>query len=312
MLVLCKRLSFRLSTWLLLACLVLGLTVPLAYAQSATTQTASSLSLNAPVIDQTRTLNTAEIEALDAKLRAIHQAERAQIAIVLVPSTGSESTFDVAMRLAEQWKLGTAQQDNGLLIFVAVQDRRVQILTGYGLESVLPDVITSRIIREEMTPAFRESDYAGGLNAAVERIDQILQLDPELAKSQAMQAQNQAHEQAADPFANLFGMGIFLFVIGHFLRSFLGRFIASTVVAGLAFLVGSSVFGLPVLLSAMMAVVLFVLLFIGSGTSGSRGSGRRGGGFIFTGGGGSGRYGGGGGYSGGGGGFGGGGASGSW
>ncbi len=311
MLVLCKCLSFRLSTWLLLACLVLGLVFPLAYAQSATTPTASRLSLNAPVIDQTRTLNTAEIAALDAKLRAIHQAGRAQIAIVLVPSTGSESTFDAAMRLAEQWKLGTAQQDNGLLIFVAVQDRRVQILTGYGLESVLPDVITSRIIREEMTPAFREGDYAGGLNAAVERLEQILQLDPELAKSQAMQAQDQAHEQLADPFANLFGMGIFLFVIGQFLRSFLGRFIAATVVAGLAFLVGSSVFGLSVLLSAMMAVVLFVLLFIGIGTGGGRGGGRRGGGFIFTGGGG-GRYGGGGGYSGGGGGFGGGGASGSW
>lgn len=311
MLVLRKRLSFSLSTWLLLACLVLGLNFPLAQAQTATPQIASTLSLNAPVIDQTRTLNTAEIAVLDAKLRAIHQAGRAQIAIVLVPSTGIENTFDAAMRLAEQWKLGTAQQDNGLLIFVAVQDRRVQILTGYGLEAVLPDVITSRIIREEITPSFREGDYAGGLNAAVERIDQILQLDPELAKSQAMQAQDQAHEQAADPFANLFGMGIFLFVIGQFLRSFLGRFIAATVVAGLAFWVGSNVFGLSVLISAMVAVVLFVLLFIGVGTGGSHGSGRRGG-FIFTGGGGSGRYRGGGGYSGGGGGFGGGGASGSW
>jgi len=310
-LVLRKCVSFSLSTWLLLACLVLSLNFPLAQAQTATPQIASTLSLNAPVIDQTRTLNTAEIAALDAKLRAIHQAGRAQIAIVLVPSTGSENTFDAAMRLAEQWKLGTAQQDNGLLIFVAVQDRRVQILTGYGLEAVLPDVITSRIIREEITPSFREGDYAGGLNAAVERIDQILQLDPELAKSQAMQAQDQAHEQAADPFANLLGMGIFLFVIGQFLRSFLGRFIAATVVAGLAFWVGSSVFGLSVLISAMVAVVLFVLLFIGVGTGGSPGSGRRGG-FIFTGGGGSGRYRGSGGYSGGGGGFGGGGASGSW
>lgn len=310
MLVLRKRLSFSLSTWLLLACLVLGLNFPLAQAQTATPQIASTLSLNAPVIDQTRTLNTAEIAVLDAKLRAIHQAGRAQIAIVLVPSTGSENTFDAAMRLAEQWKLGTAQQDNGLLIFVAVQDRRVQILTGYGLEAVLPDVITSRIIREEITPSFREGDYAGGLNAAVERIDQILQLDPEVAKSQAMQAQDQAHEQAADPFANLFGMGIFLFVIGQFLRSFLGRFIAATLVAGLALWVGSNLLGLSLLLSALVAIVLFMLLLSSASTVGRR-SGRRGGGFIFTGGGG-GHYGGGGGYSGGGGGFGGGGASGSW
>lgn len=285
--------------------------MPCAHAQTTNTTQASTLSLNAPVIDQTRTLTAADIAALDTKLRAIHQAGRAQMAIVLIPSTGSESIFDAAMRMAEQWKLGNAQQDNGLLILVAVQDRRVQILTGYGLEGILPDVITSRIIREAMTPAFREGDYAGGLTAAIERIDQILQLDPEVAKSQAMQAQDQLHEQPSDPFANLFGLGIFLFVIGQFLGSFLGRFIAATLVAGLALVVGSSLFGLSLWLSAVVAVVLFILLLSSTGTTSRRGR-KGGGGFIFTGGGGMGRSGGGGGYSGGGGGFGGGGASGSW
>lgn len=306
------RESFHLRVFsgLLLALLSLAFSANYAVAQTTTAQTPSTLSLNAPVIDQSNTLSATEIAALSTRLRAIHAAGRAQIAIVLVPSTGNESVFDAAMRMVEQWKLGTAQQDNGLLIFVAVQDRRVQILTGYGLESVLPDVITSRIIREEITPAFREGDYAAGLNAAVERIDQILQLDPEVAKSQALQAQDQSHQETSDPIASMLGMSFFLFIFGQFVRSILGRFLGAIVVGGLTFFVGHWFIGLSMLMAAVVAVVLFFLLLTSVGTG--RGGGRRGGGVIYTGGGGSGRSSGGGGYSGGGGGFGGGGASGSW
>lgn len=303
--------------WLFLSgCLLWNVGIAsLAWAETTNKLTAS-FSLNAPVIDQTHTLSASERAALDAKLRAIHQAGRAQIAIVLVPSTGQETSFDAALRLAEQWKLGSAQQDNGLLIFVAVQDRRVQILTGYGLEAVLPDVITSRIIREEITPAFKEGDYAGGLNAAVERIDQILQLDPEIAKSQAMQAQDQAHAAADDPFASLMGLGIFLLILGQFLGSLLGRFLSASLISGLAFVAGYWLVGLSLVMSLFLAGFLFFLLAIGTGTNNRSVNGRRGrGGIVYggssgwnSGGGGSS----GGGYSGGGGGFGGGGASGSW
>ena len=302
--------------WLLLSgCLLFSASLaPLVLAETTAKPAARSLSLNAPVIDQTNTLSAAELAALEAQLRAIHQAGRGQLAIVLVPSTGSESTFDAALRLAEQWQLGTAQADNGLLIFVAVQDRRVQILTGYGLESVLPDVMTSRIIREEITPAFKEGDYAGGLSAAVNRIDQILQMDPELAKSQALQAQDQAHQTAEDPFASLLGVGIFLLVLGQFLRSLLGRLLSASLIGGLGFFIGYGVVDLSLALSLLLGAFLFVLLLVGTETDGRRASGRRGRGGVVYGGGGGWRSGGssGGGYSGGGGGFGGGGASGSW
>lgn len=305
-------LAARLCAWLLLSCLCFW-EIGSVWAETSPPNTPSVISLNAPVIDKTNTLSVAEMAALDAKLRAIHAAGRAQIGIVLVPSTGNEATFDAALRMAEQWKLGTTKLDNGLLIFVAVQDRRIQILTGYGLEAVLPDVITSRIIREVITPAFREGDYAGGLSAAVERIDQILQLDPEIAKSQAMQAQDQTHQEPADPLTNMFMLGFFLFVFGQILRSILGRFIGASLVSGLAVFVGYGFFGLPLIFALIMAVILFFLIISSSGMSGgSRGRGGRGG-LIYGGGGWSGGYSsGGGGYSGGGGGFGGGGASGSW
>ncbi|MFZ1386670.1 MAG: TPM domain-containing protein [Thiolinea sp.] len=304
--------GLRLVGWLVLSCWLL-LNVNAAFAQT-TARPVASFSLNAPVIDQSKTLSAAEIASLDQQLRAIHEAGRAQIAIVLVPSTGDESTFDAAMRMAETWKLGTAQRDNGLLIFVAVHDRRVQILTGYGLESILPDVITSRIIREELTPSFREGEYALGLKAAVIRIDQILQMDPEAAKAQATQAQDQAHQAQENPLSSMFGIGIFLFVLGQFARSILGRFIGSVAVGGLALVLGFWL-GWPWLMTGIMALALVFLEFTmaGSGSGGRQGRG----GVIYPGSGGTGgwsggRSSGGGGYSGGGGGFGGGGASGSW
>lgn len=302
-----------LCSWFLACYFCLG-NVGSAWAETNTSTQSkpSSFTLNAPVIDQTNILNAADLSSLEAKIRAIYQAGRAQIAIVLVPSTGNEPIFDAALRLAEQWKLGTAEQDNGLLIFVAVQDRRVQILTGYGLESILPDVVTSRIIREVVTPAFREGDYAGGLNAAVDRIDQILQLDPEIAKSQARQAQDQAHQEPADPVGSMLSLGFFLFIFGQFVRSLLGRFLGASLIGGLGFFIGYSLLGLPVLMAIIVAVVLFFLLISSTGVSqGRSGRGSRGG-VIWGGGWSSGRSSGGGGYSGGGGGFGGGGASGSW
>lgn len=304
-----RALSFKLCAWWLLSCLCLFNIQP-AFAETIA-KSAGSISLNAPVIDQSNTLNAIEIAALDKQLRAIHEAGRAQIAIVLVPSTDEESTFDAAMRMAETWKLGTAQLDNGLLIFVAVQDRRMQILTGYGLEAILPDVITSRIIREELTPAFREGEYALGLKAAVIRIDQILQMDPEAAKAQATQAQEQAHQEQADPLSSMFGIGIFLFVLGQFARSMLGRFMGTLMIAGLTLALGAWL-AWPWIMTIVMALVLAFLVF-SMANSGGGGRGGRGG-VIYTGGGGwsSGRSSGGGGYSGGGGGFGGGGASGSW
>lgn len=308
-----RSLALRVCYCLLSCCLVVM--TPFAFAESTSAKSTIGFSFNEPVIDRSNTLSPSEINVLANRLRAIQQAGRAQIAIVLVPSTGNESTFDYALAIAEQWQLGTAKQDNGLLIFVAVQDRRVQILTGYGLEAVLPDVVTSRIIRETMTPAFREGQYAAGLTSAVNRIDEILQLDPEVAKQEAMQAQDQAHQQASDENNNesIFAIGFILFVFGQFLRSILGRFLGALLVSVAGGLIGLWM-GWSFVMAAVLAAIVFVaVLFFGA--SGGRGRGGRGG-VIYSGGSGSSgwRSGGssGGGYSGGGGGFGGGGASGSW
>ena len=118
--------------------------------------------LNQPVIDQAKILNEAEIQQLNQKILALYQQGKAQIGVIIVPTTGQEAIFDFALRTGEKWQLGSAKRDNGLLMAIAINDRKIQILTGYGLEGVLPDVVLSRIIRNQITPAFKQGQICTG------------------------------------------------------------------------------------------------------------------------------------------------------
>lgn len=135
--------------------------------------------LNQPVIDQAKILSPAEIQQLDQKILNLYQQGKAQIGVIIVPTTGQEAIFDFALRAGEKWQLGSAKRDNGLLIAIAINDRNIQILTGYGLEGVLPDVVLSRIIRNQITPAFKQGQYAQGISAGLDEITRIVNLDPE-------------------------------------------------------------------------------------------------------------------------------------
>ncbi len=261
-------------------------------------------SLNAPVIDQASALSAEDNKQLSDRLRAIHGAGRAQIGLILIKSTQGEAIFDYAGRAFTAWKLGDAERDNGLLIVVATQDRKIQILTGYGLEGIIPDIVASRIIREQITPQFKMGNYAVGLGAGIDRIDSILQQDPEVARAAAdqMQAQQKQQGSQGSPLSGgLILLLIVLVVIGQFTQFFFGRALNSSGLAatgvGIGLFTGAGLAG-----SLFVGGVVFTLLLVGVmpflSMLGSMQDGR-GGGF-------------GGGYGGGGGSFGGGGASGSW
>ncbi|ONG38728.1 hypothetical protein BKE30_11200 [Alkanindiges hydrocarboniclasticus] len=265
--------------------------------------------LNSPVIDQASLLTSAQYQQLSQQILAIHQAGRAQVGLIILPSTGQEAIFDYATRAFTQWKLGHEKTDNGLLIVVAVNDRRIQMLTGYGLEGVLPDVVIKRIIEEQITPQFRQGNYMGGLTAGLNQIDQILKLDPEIAKNSADQLEQQQAAQIEQQ--NAMQKGLFALVAlclaGMFAALFLGKALSASIAGAVgvgwgltsglgligSFMLGGIVFFL--LVSSIAQLILFSVLRGGGGFGGGRG-----GGF------------GGGGYRGGGGSFGGGGASGSW
>lgn len=266
--------------------------------------------LNQPVIDQAKVLSEAEIQQLNQKILSLYQQGKAQIGVIIVPTTGQEAIFDFALRTGEKWQLGSAKRDNGLLMAIAVNDRKIQILTGYGLEGVLPDVVLSRIIRDQITPAFKQGQYAQGIAAGLDEISRIVNLDPEIAQ-QAAQELKDRHEQALHEQQakdNTLTMALFILIAGVIGSFIVGKRLSAST-AAVAATVAGLVNGAGLVMSLLLGVGIFFLLitslaqlvfqaFLSGG-----GRGGRGGGF----GGGSG-----GGYSGGGGSFGGGGASGSW
>ena len=283
---------------------------------SAQSVDADKLILNSPVIDQANILNPQEKQRLEAQLRSIYQQGLAQAAVVIVPTTNGVPIFDYALKVAEKWQLGNKDIDDGLLMVVAVNDRDMYILTGYGLEGVLPDSAVNRIIREDITPLFKQNNYGAGILAGVGALQTRLTADPEvLARADAQatersQSQNDIGDSPSPVF--LFVMAM---IFGSFITSIFGRIFGSILTAG-GFFVGSLALGGGFFMTLIMAIFLWLFL-ISRGSGGGRG-GRGGGGMVFLPGmgGGSGGFGGGGfgggGFGGGGGGFGGGGAGGSW
>lgn len=266
--------------------------------------------LNQPVIDQAKILSEAEIQQLNQKILSLYQQGKAQVGVIIVPTTGQEAIFDFALRAGEKWQLGSAKRDNGLLIAIAVNDRNIQILTGYGLEGVLPDLVLSRIIRNQITPYFKQGQYAQGISAGLDEITRIVNLDPEIAQ-QAAQELKDRHEQALHAQQakdNTLMMALFILIAGVVGSFIIGKRLSAST-AAVAATVAGLVNGAGLVMSLLLGVGVFFLLITSLAqlifqmflSGGGRGGGG-GGGFGGSGGG----------YSGGGGSFGGGGASGSW
>lgn len=264
--------------------------------------------LNSPIIDQANILSPAEKQQLSQQILQLYQQGKAQVGIVIVRSTGPESIFDFAMRVGEQWKLGSSKTDNGVVIAVAVDDRRIHIATGYGLEGVLPDIVVGQIIRNQVTPAFKQGQFALGIQQALSEIEQILNLDPQIAEQAAEELQQRQQQAVSEQKAKdkIMSTGLVIFFIGTFASMAVGKKV-SAATSGVTGFAAGMIYGSGFITSLLVGFGLFFLivtplaqLILQAVLSG------RGGGGGGRGGGSSGGYGGGGGR------FGGGGASGSW
>jgi len=262
--------------------------------------------LTARVTDLTQTLDAQQRSTLEQTLQAFEARKGSQIAILIVPSTQPESIEQYGIRVAEQWRLGRKRVDDGALLIIAKDDHRARIEVGYGLEGALDDAVCARIIREIITPRFRQGDYYGGITDGITRMIGVVEGEPLPAPT----------PQAAAPRGTQFLpiLVIAVVVLGGLARSMFGRLPGSLVTGGVAGVLIWLVAG--ALLIAIPAAVIAFLFTLVTGSGVGRVAG--GGGWIgglgggFGGGFGGGGGGGGGGFSGGGGGFGGGGASGSW
>jgi uncharacterized protein len=265
--------------------------------------------LTARVTDLTGTLSGEAVTRIESKLANLEAKKGSQIAVLIVPTTQPEEIEQFGIRVAEAWKLGRKGVDDGAILIVAKNDRRVRIEVGQGLEGVLPDAIANRIITETITPHFKLGDFDGGIEAGVDRMISVVNGEPLPEPDRKWE-----HHGGLGHLLPL--LLVVVFVASGVLRALLGRLFGSVATGGLAGgLAWALSHVLPIGVGAGVVAFLFAMLAgstsrgwsAGRGWGGGFGGGLGGG---FGGGGGSG--GGGGGFSGGGGGFSGGGASGNW
>jgi uncharacterized protein len=266
--------------------------------------------LSGRVVDKTGTLSAGDVASLTQTLKDLETRKGSQIAVLIVPTTDGEAIEQFALRVAEAWKIGRKKVDDGALLVIAKNDRRLRIEVGYGLEGALTDATTKRIIDEDITPKFKTGDFAGGVSAGVDRMVRIV-------NGEKLPEPEPPHWQDSgllniDPF-NPFVL-VFVFIVGSALRATLGRLVGSAATGGFVgflawLLVGSLGAALAVGVLAFL-IAAFVDLMPSGGGRGTRGGWSSGGSSDWSSGSSSSSSSGG--FSGGGGSFGGGGASGSW
>ncbi|WP_069660234.1 TPM domain-containing protein [Arcticibacter eurypsychrophilus] len=122
------------------------------------------------VTDFTNTLSAEQTNRLEQKLVAFNDTSSTQIAVVLIKSIGVYDIADYTVKLAENWGVGQKGKNNGVVLLAAIDDRKVTIQTGYGVEGALPDAITHQIIENDIKPYFKQGDYYSGLDKATNAI----------------------------------------------------------------------------------------------------------------------------------------------
>lgn len=255
--------------------------------------------LTGRVVDLAHILPSATVESLTARLAA-HEAQSSnQAAVLIVPSLEGDSLEEFSHRVSITWKLGQKGTDNGVLLLVAIEERKVRIEVGYGLEGVLTDARSAQIIRNEIVPRFRAGDIPGGVTAGISAV------------LKTIEGTYQASEQAvSQPETDIMGQVVVAVIVGLVVGLMfmnIHKFVGPAAGAGIATLLAPWI--VPALIAS--AATLFLLLVIGASGTGGRTSRSRGmDDWIWY----SSRGGGwgGGSFGGGGGDFGGGGASGNW
>jgi len=282
----------RISSFVMLAWLAVLVVVGPAYAQTFP-------KLTGRVVDQADLLTPAEESELSAKSEALEKATGRQFVVATVNSLEGRTIEDYGYRLGREWRIGDEKKDDGVVLLVAPNERKVRIETGYGARVFLTDAVSSVIIRESIVPRFKAGDYPGGIAAGADQIVTMMELPAAEAAKRAQEIgapEVSRGEAGINPLPVIVIVIVFFVIIGSIARGVGGRRYRRRRRGG----------GLD---AGDVAVVLWGLNALSSAARGGGGGGWSGGGGGDWGGGGGGGFGG---FSGGGGSFGGGGASGGW
>lgn len=264
--------------------------------------------LTSPVVDQADFLTDQQEQDLRHKIQAIYQSSTWQPQILTIETLEGESIEQFSIRVADEWKLGSKNKDNGLIFIISKLERKTRIEVGSGLEANVTDYQAHKIIQEVMIPAFKKQDFAGGFHNALDYVDSLLGAPVKSGNKKIVRLKQKPE------FAGLFSFVFFILV--SFLFSFSRRRTRVKKYSWLRGIITAALFSLPFLAMGLhnmifigvLAVIGFFLGFLGFHQAGSYSSGsyhRSGWGGGFGSGGSSSWGGGGGGFSGGG-------ASGDW
>ncbi len=263
--------------------------------------------LKARVTDLTGTLSAQQIRDLESRLNAFERSKGSQIAVLMLPTTAPETIEEYSIRVADAWKIGRARVDDGVILVVAKNDRKLHVEVGRGLEGAIPDAVAKRVVSDVIAPHFRTGDFYGGVAAGTDALMKLIEGEG-LPAPRSRVTVNGVHRTI--DLQTIFLLFVALVVTDAIFRRLFGRVIGAGISGGI---VGAIVWlAAGVVAFAVIGGLIGFVVALVNGLGGRRGNWASGGwsGGGWSGGGGFG--GGGGGFSGGGGGFSGGGASGSW
>ncbi len=134
--------------------------------------------LRGRVNDYAGVMSQDQVRSLESRLAQFEQGTGHQVAVLTIPTLDGEDIEGFGIRVAENWKLGKKGFDNGVILVVAIKDRRIRLEVGYGLEGVLPDAIAKQITSEYIVPRFRSQDYGGGIVAGIDAVLKVINKEP--------------------------------------------------------------------------------------------------------------------------------------
>src|SRR5882762_1528996 len=134
--------------------------------------------LRAHVTDLTGTLSAPQIQDLESRLGAFERGKGSQIAVLMLPSTQPETIEEYSIRVADAWKIGRARVDDGVILIVAKNDRKLRVEVGRGLEGAIPDAVAKRVVSDVIAPHFRSGDFYGGVAAGTGALMKLIEGEP--------------------------------------------------------------------------------------------------------------------------------------
>ena len=217
-----NRLLHSRPLFLLLLLTLAGIAPPGARSKPGNDE-AEAPALSRYATDLTGTLSAAQLAELESLLASFDRSTSTQVVVLVVPTLYGDDLEEYTLRVAEKNSIGRKGKDNGVLLFAALNDRKVRIEVGYGLEGALPDALAGQIIRREIAPRFRENDYYGGIRAGVEAI-----MAATKGEYQAEPAAGQGHQGSPA----LFLVIVVLFFVFRLLRRRRGFFPGGPFIGG--------------------------------------------------------------------------------